>query len=201
MIGKKIMMHGVGLGIRALSVTDIPFIVNYWLQSSPEDLVRMGVDSQRIPTASQFEEGLRSLLGQDGQETKTSYRIWLVDGLPIGFSSLKNIQYEQSGEMHLHIWNSSFIGKGYGPILFCLSAQSFYDTFKLKAIKCEPRASNPFPNRMLQKIGFPFVGSRVGASSELSLSCELNQYNITLDAASRYLQSAGIDGVNPGMSA
>ena len=201
MIDRKIMMHGVGLAVRALSVTDIPFIVNYWLQSSPENLVRMGVDSQKIPTASQFEQGLRSLLGPDGQETKTSYRIWLVDDVPIGFSSLKNIQFEESGEMHLHIWDASFIGKGYGAILFCLSAKSFYDTFKLKAIKCEPRASNPFPNRMLQKIGFPFVGSRVGASSELSLSCELNQYTISLDTASRYLQSAGIDGVNSGMSA
>lgn len=201
MSDKKLIMHGVSLSLRALRLNDIPLIANYWLQSTPEDLVRMGVDKLKIPTASQFEEGLRSLLEQDNQEAKTSYRIWHVDDLPIGFSSLKNIQYEQRGEMHLHIWNSSFIGRGYGPILFCLSAQSFYDTFKLKAIKCEPRASNPFPNRMLQKIGFPFVGSRVGASSELSLSCELNQYNITLDAASRYLQSAGIDGVNPGMSA
>src|SRR5690606_38061493 len=201
MTAKRILVDGVGLSIRALSVADIPFIVNYWLQSSPENLVRMGVDTLKIPTASQFEEGLRSLLEQDNQEAKTSYRIWHVDDLPIGFSSLKNIQYEQRGEMHLHIWNSSFIGRGYGPILFCLSAQSFYDTFKLKAIKCEPRASNPFPNRMLQKIGFPFVGSRVGASSELSLSCELNQYTISLDTASRYLQSAGIDGVNSGMSA
>src|SRR5690606_26784768 len=136
MIDKKVMMRGVSLAIRALSVTDIPFIVNYWLQSTPEDLIRMGVDRVKIPTASQFEEGLRGLLEQDGQETKTSYRIWLVDDVPIGFSSLKNIQFEENGEMHLHIWDASFIGKGYGAILFCLSAQSFYDTFKLKAIKC-----------------------------------------------------------------
>lgn len=190
MTAKRILMNGVGLSVRALSLNDIPLIVNYWLKSSPEDLVRMGVDKLKIPTASQFEEALRSLLEQDNQEARTSYRIWLVDGLPIGFSSLKNIQYEKSGEMHLHIWNTSFIGKGYGPILFCLSAQSFYDAFKLKAIKCEPRASNSLPNKMLQKVGFPLVETRTAASSELSLVCELNQYNIRLDVASGYLQSA-----------
>lgn len=187
---KRILVDGVGLSVRALSVTDIPFIVNYWLQSSPENLIRMGVDNQKIPTASQFEQGLRSLLEQDGHETKTSYRIWLVDDLPIGFSSLKNIQFEESGEMHLHIWDASFIGKGYGGILFCLSAQSFYEAFKLKAIKCEPRASNPLPNKMLRKVGFPLVETRIAASSELSLVCELNQYNIRLDVASEYLQGA-----------
>lgn len=188
MTAKKIL-NGVGLSVRALSLDDIPLIVNYWLQSSPENLVRMGVDKLKIPTASQFEKGLRSLLEQDSQEARTSYRIWLVDGLPIGFSSLKNIQYEQSGEMHLHIWDASFTGKGYGPVLFCLSAQSFYEAFKLKAIKCEPRASNPLPNKMLQKVGFPLVETRIAASSELSLVCELNQYNIRLDVACGYLQS------------
>jgi len=120
MTAKRILVDGVGLSVRALSLSDIPLIVNYWLQSTPEDLIRMGVDRVKIPTASQFEEGLRGLLEQDGQETKTSYRIWLVDDVPSGFSSLKNIQLEEHGELHLQICDASIRGKGYCAILYCL---------------------------------------------------------------------------------
>jgi hypothetical protein len=62
--------------------------------------------------------------------------------------------------MHLHIWNTERRGKGIGGRLFCLSAIDFFERFEVREIVCEPGASNPYPNRMLQKIGFPLTGSR-----------------------------------------
>jgi len=41
-------------------------------------------------------------------------------------------------------------------------------------------------NRLLKRIGFPLVLTHVGASSELSLVCELNRYEILRDVAERY---------------
>ena len=112
-----------------------------------------------------------------------------VGRIPIGFSSLKNIVQGKTGAIHLRIWDSSFTGKGYGAVLFCMSAMGFYAMFNLESIKCEHRASNPLPNRMFQKLGFPLVKTYVGASSELSLPCELNRYAITRDIAEQYLES------------
>ena len=186
------MTRDIDFAVRPLELSDIPHIVNYWLESSPEALVRMGADASKMPPVEQFEISLKSTLGHANQDAKVAYQIWLVNGISIGFSSLKNIQFGESGEMHLHMWNSSFRGKGYGAILFCLSAMNFYKEFRLKTIKCEPIASNPMPNRMFHKIGFPLVDTRIGASSELSLICELNQYNIALNVAAQYLQNMGL---------
>ena len=192
MIERELLTRDIDFAVRPLELSDIPHIVNYWLESSPEDLIRMGADALKMPTAEQFEISLKSTLEHANQDAKVSYLIWLVSGMPIGFSSLKNIQFGESGEMHLHMWDSSFRGKGYGAILFCLSAMSFYKEFKLKAIKCEPMVSNPLPNRMFHKIGFPLVETRTGTSSELSLICELNHYSITLNVAAQYLRNTGL---------
>lgn len=185
------MTHNIDFEVRALQLSDIPNIVKYWLGASPEDLARMGADVSKLPTAEQFEIGLRSVVGQASQRANTSYLIWLINRIPIGFSSLKNIQFGESGEMHLHMWDTSFRGKGYGRTLFCLSALSFYKEFRLNKITCEPRASNQLPNRMFSKIGFPIISTRIGASSELSLICELNQYAITKNIALQYLKEIG----------
>jgi RimJ/RimL family protein N-acetyltransferase len=127
-------------------------------------------------------------LARPEAERKGFALIWEIDGEPIGFSSLKNIERGKRGEMHLHMWKAAARGKGYGGKLFCLSALDFYERFALQEIVCEPKASNPMPNGMLRKVGFPLVKTYTGASSELSLVCELNSYLVTKEIAARYAQ-------------
>lgn len=86
------------------------------------------------------------------------------------------------------LWAAPMRGQGYGATLFCQSALEFYQLFQLKEIVCEPRAANPLPNRMLQKIGFPLLRTHVAASSELSEVCELNCYEISKDLARAWLE-------------
>ena len=114
---------------------------------------------------------------------------WCIDGKAIGHSSLKDIVLGEVGNMHLHMWRADLRGKSYGPPLFCMSALDFYERFNLKRIICEPKADNPMANRMLKKIGFPLVLTHVAASSEISVVCELNRYEILRDVAERYLHS------------
>ncbi len=178
------------LSVRRLQPEDIPPIVHYWLSASDAHLEKMGSDKTKLPNAAQFQADLQHIYETPDEQAKTFYSIWLVNGQAIGFSSLKNISFGKTGEMHLHIWNGDFQGKGYGGRLFCLSVVDFYQRFKLKQLKCEPRASNPLPNRMLQKIGFPLMTSFVGASSEISLVVELNRYDLPLNIAEKYLENA-----------
>jgi RimJ/RimL family protein N-acetyltransferase len=175
------------LSVRPLELADISYIVNYWTTASVEFLNSMGADPAKMPSAAQFEKNLKQVCAANNREKKADYLIWLVDGNAVGFSSLKNIAFGESGEMHLHIWDSSLRGKGYGAILFSLAAVDFYRRFELKKIKCEPSAANPLPNKMLQKIGFPCVRKWIGASSELSQVCELSEYDIRRDVAEKYL--------------
>ena len=122
-------------------------------------------------------------------EAPTAYSIWLADGEPIGYSSLKNIRRGQRAEIHLHVWSTAFRGRGLGDRLFALSALGFYERFALRQIVCEPSAGNRMPNRMLQKAGYPLLGTRVGASSELSRICLLNTYDVRREIAQRRARS------------
>ena len=67
----------------------------------------------------------------------------------------------------------------------------FVERFQLKRIICEPKADNAPPNRLLQRIGFPLISTRVGRSSELSRVCKLNRYDIVREIAEDYLSLRG----------
>lgn len=178
------------LSVRALDLKDIPHIVSYWTTASQDFLERMGADANKVLPSEQLTSNLRKLYETPEREAKTFYMIWQVNDEAIGYSCLKNISYGKSGEMHLHMWNADFRGKGYGGRLFCLSALEFFRRFELKQIHCEPRSSNPFPNGMMRKVGFPLIKTHVAASSELSLVCELNRYDIRREIAESYLSSS-----------
>jgi hypothetical protein len=89
------------------------------------------------------------------------------------------------------MWRADLRGKGHDAYLFCLAAVDFYERFKLKRIVCEPKADNPPPNRLLQRIGFPLISTRIGRSSELSVICKLNTYEIMCHIAEDFLRTHG----------
>ena len=116
---------------------------------------------------------------------------WCVNGEAIGHSSLKDIVPGDSGSIHLHMWRADLRGKGHGSHLFCLAVIDFYKRFKLRRMICEPKADNLVANRLLRRIGFPFIFTRVGKSSELSGVCKLNRYDCTRDC--RRLSNMDVD--------
>ena len=175
------------LSVRPLGTEDFDGFISYFTQPSKRDAERMGLDIRRVPSAAQLRSDLNAMIC--APQTSSFVLAWCVDAKAIGHSSLKNIVPGDSGNMHLHMWRSDLRGKGYGPCLFCLSALDFYDRFSLKRIICEPKADNPAANRLLQKIGFPLTLTHVAASSEISIVCELNRYEILRDVAERYLSS------------
>jgi RimJ/RimL family protein N-acetyltransferase len=172
------------LRVRPLAPADLPAIVRYWTTAEAADLERMGVDTAKLPTAEALTAALMALCAP-AVEHRTAYSVWLVGGEPIGYSSLKNIDRGERADIHLHVWNAGFRGRGFGARLFARSALYFYDRFALRRIVCEPSAANPMPNRMLQKAGYPLLGTRLGASSELSRVCLLNIYDIRREIAAQ----------------
>jgi RimJ/RimL family protein N-acetyltransferase len=173
------------LSVRPLEAADFGAFISYFTRPSQTDAERMGLDVDRVPSAAQMRSELNAMV--HAPQISSFVLAWCVDGTAIGHSSLKNIIIGDSGNMHLHMWRADLRGKGYGARLFCLSALDFYERFNLKRIICEPKADNPLANRMLKKIGFPLILTHVAASSEISVVCELNRYDIRRDTAEGYL--------------
>lgn len=177
------------LSVRPLAEEDFDAFINYWHELSPADVERMGVAIDRMPSRAQMRTDLQRTAPID--RARTFVLAWCVNGEAIGHSSLKDIVLGDFGNIHLHMWRADLRGKGYGPHLFCLAILDFYERFKLRRMICEPKADNPAPNRVLQRIGFPLVSTRISASSELSTICKLNRYQIIRKVAENYLRAAG----------
>jgi RimJ/RimL family protein N-acetyltransferase len=177
------------LTVRPLATEDLDGFITYFTQPSKADAERMGLDLNRVPSAAELRSDLEAMIAAPIDRLSSFVLAWCVDGKAIGHSSLKEIIPGNFGSMHLHMWRADLRGKGYGPRLFCLSAVDFYERFRLKRIICEPKADNPMANRMLKRIGFPLILTHVAASSEISVVCELNRYEILRNVAERYLHS------------
>jgi RimJ/RimL family protein N-acetyltransferase len=175
------------LTVRPLANKDFGGYITYFTQASKDDAERMGLAIDRVPSAARLRSDLENMIATPVARLRSFVLAWCVDGETIGHSSLKDIVPGEVGSIHLHMWRADLRGRGYGPRLFCLSALHFYQRFDLKRIICEPKADNPMANRMLQRIGLPLVLTHVAASSELSVVCELNRYEILRDVAERYL--------------
>lgn len=175
------------LSVRALAAEDFDAFINYWLGLSQAEIERLGVAIDRLPLADRMRCELEAMLAVPANNIRSFVLAWCIDGEAIGHSSLKDIVAGDSGSIHLHMWRPDLRGRGHGPHLFCLAAVDFYERFKLKRIICEPKADNVAPNRLLQRVGFPLVSTRIGRSSELSTICKLNRYDIPREIAEAYL--------------
>jgi RimJ/RimL family protein N-acetyltransferase len=175
------------LTVRPLATEDFDGYIAYFTQPSKADAERMGLATDRVPSATRLRSDLEAMITTPVDRLRSFVLAWCLDGKTIGHSSLKDIVPGDFGSIHLHMWRADLRGKGYGPRLFCLSALDFYERFNLKRIICEPKADNPMANRVLKKIGFPLVLTHLAASSELSVVCELHRYEILRDIAEQYL--------------
>jgi ribosomal-protein-alanine N-acetyltransferase len=179
----------MNLSVRPLAAEDFDGFINYWHGLSPAEVERMGVAIDRLPSPARMRSELDAMLSAQNDSVRGFVLAWCIDGQSIGHSSLKDIVPGDFGNIHLHMWRADLRGKGHGPRLFCLAAIDFYERFKLKRMICEPKTDNPSPNRLLQKIGFPLISTRIGASSELSTTCKLNRYDILRGIAVDYLHT------------
>lgn len=176
-----------GATTRPLTPTDIPHIVSYFTTLSPEDSNRMGINTSALPTPDQLRSSFLSQIDQPAATATSGIQIWDLNGKPVGMNTIKNMTIGDTGFMHLHMWAENLRGQGYGAQFFCMAALRFYEQFHLKQIFCEPKSSNPAPNRMLGKIGFPLVLTHVAQSSTISDICELNRYQIEPSICLNYL--------------
>jgi RimJ/RimL family protein N-acetyltransferase len=175
------------LSVRPLTAEDFDGFINYWLGLSEAEIERLGVAIDRLPSAAQMRSDLEAMVAAPDNRVRSFVLAWCINGEAIGHSSLKDIVPGDSGSIHLHMWRAGLRGKGHGPHLFWLAVIDLYERFKLKRIICEPKADNQPPNRLLQRIGFPLILTRVGRSSELGSICKLNRYDIMREIVDTYL--------------
>lgn len=145
------------LSVREITAEDIVLIADYWYTATPEHLLAIGVDINKMSERADFEKMLEAQVALPYNQKKTFALIWEADGVPVGHCNLNPVQYGEEAFMHLHIWNKTERLQGMGSAFVQMSIPYFFKSMNLKRLFCQPNAQNEAPNRTLQKTGFKFV--------------------------------------------
>ncbi|MFD2823875.1 GNAT family N-acetyltransferase [Lacinutrix iliipiscaria] len=161
--------------VREATLDDIPLIVDYWIKSSDQHLVNMGVDLKKMPNKDDLTEALTSAVS-----TKKSYAlIWEFQNEAIGHTNANNIIVGDSAFMHIHLWNNHKRQKGLGTEFIKKSLPLYFHNLQLKTLYCEPYAFNDAPNKTLKRIGFKFEKTHTTIPGSINFEQEVNRWKIT----------------------
>lgn len=169
------------LAVREITEQDIDPLLSYWLDATPDFLISLGVDINKIPQKEEFREMLRAQLSQSYEEKKAYAIIWLIDNNAVGHSNVNKIVFGQEAYMHLHLWKSEVRKKGMGTDLVKMTLPYFFENLKLEALYCEPYALNPAPNNTLKKVGFDFVYNYITTPGWINFEQPVNRWQMSYE--------------------
>lgn len=175
------------IGTREMQKSDIPLVVNYFLNASEEELRIMGAESSKLPSFSNWTTRLEQELALPIPEKTYYYIIWLKNNLPIGHSNINEIKLGEEAYMHLHLWASDLRQKGLGNELMKLTIHEYFKLFALKRLYCQPKSDNPAPNKTLRKLGFDYIESIDCRPGWINFYQTVNKYVLTLEKAETLL--------------
>jgi RimJ/RimL family protein N-acetyltransferase len=147
--------------VRPIEYKDINALADYWLNSSDEHLIGMGVDLSKLPNRENLISMLNSQLNTPIEQKKSFALIWLLNGKAIGHCNVNQIEYNKQAFMHLHLWEQETSQKGLGIQIIKLTIPILFEALKLQHLFCEPYDLNPAPNKTLERIGFTFIKEHV----------------------------------------
>lgn len=161
------------LVVRDLTLEEIDMPIDYFLEASNSDLIRMGVDQGRLPGKADWQQRFEGDLALPIRQRERHVVVWERDAVPVGFSTTNKIVFGVEAYMHLHILDPGNRRRGMGAEFVKLSAQRFFALFDLERLYCEPNAFNVAPHRTVQSAGFRFV------STQETLPGDINYFQTT----------------------
>jgi len=157
----------------------IPYITRYWTRPDASFWEGMGLDCTKIPSVEKMTADFRAMAQTPDRQKKVCSLVWEVNGVPVGYTTLKRIEFGVRADVHLHMWTPELRGRGYGVVFMRLALREFFRRFQLPFILCEPLATNPAPNAVMRKLGATYLGVVTTTPSELCTEVEAARYKIT----------------------
>lgn len=166
----------MNLKVRKMTVSEIPLMVDYFLESSTEFLKGMGADKRKLPARENWIGKLEKDFLKPNKEKEFFYLVWLINEEAVGHSNINKIDYGNTATMHLHLWHSVKRKRGLGVEFLKMTIPIYFREFELKALFCEPKAENEAPNKVLRKTGFRFVKSYETIPGWINFKQKVNRY-------------------------
>ena len=170
------------ISVREMKENDIEQIVEYFADATPEYLIGMGADPNKIPSKEKWIGILQKEFKKDNKEKEFYYIIWQIGEKSIGHSNINKIIFAKEAYMHLHIWGKENRHKGIGLQLIKETIPFYFRNFNLQELYCEPYSLNPAANNTLVKVGFEFIKEYETTPGWINLHQKVKRYILTKDS-------------------
>jgi hypothetical protein len=149
MFGSVKTANGIA-GLRDLTPTDVPAIIDYWLLSPDEHLDFMGVDRQLLGSKEDIRARFLSAI-RTGDPSQSHIALGItLDERVVGYSLL-NRYSEDVNYSHWHIIKSELRGVGISTALYPHRVNAYFDLAPMRQLIHQTRTRNVGVNRMLDK--------------------------------------------------
>jgi RimJ/RimL family protein N-acetyltransferase len=169
------------ISVREMKENDIEQIVEYFSKATPEFLLGMGVDPNKLPSKKKWIGILQRDLRKKNNEKENYYIIWQIGEQSIGHSKINKIKFAKEAYMHLHLWRKDNRQRGIGLQLLKETLPFYFRNFKLQELICEPYSLNPAANKTLVKVGFEFIKEYEATPGWINFHQKVNRYVMTKD--------------------
>jgi RimJ/RimL family protein N-acetyltransferase len=175
------MLTKSGILVREINEGDLPSQDAYFENATDEYLLRLGVNPDAIRGFKRDYSAFRAVQAPPLHERKIYGFAFEKEGVLIGSSTLKEIQFGKSAEIHGHIYDETLRGTGLVSSFLPEFLKHVFDLFELEVLIAEPSAQNPAPNRLLQKLGLSIQRSYQSPAQGILLARTANRYELTRD--------------------
>ncbi len=100
-------MNPESLSIKLLDISDIPAVLNYWMNASSEYLESMGADIEKMPSEQDFKKMLLKQLDTPLEQKSGLATIWMIDGKRVGHCNVNQLEFGK--ELRWHQGIHSFV--------------------------------------------------------------------------------------------
>jgi RimJ/RimL family protein N-acetyltransferase len=174
----EIDLQGEVIRLRDLQEEDIPALVSYWADSSPEYIRSIGADPRKVPSRDQLQTTYRSALPENGPGRS---RIVLIaesiKGNLIGYTNL-SIKSAEESYAHVHILDPAYRSRGVAQALFPRAMRQFFRLVPIRKILMQTSPENQRVNRFLQAVGLTPERVHIENPDGMARPGEFNVYTL-----------------------
>jgi RimJ/RimL family protein N-acetyltransferase len=178
MIHVEVEIQGTVIRLRDLQEEDIPALVSYWADSSPEYIRSIGADPGKIPPRDELLAGYRSALPENSPGRR---RIVLIgeslDGKLIGYTNLVIVSADES-YAHVHILDRAYRARGIGQAMFPHVLRQFFRLTEVRKISMQTSTENKRVNRFLQAVGLTPARAHIADPDGMARPGKFNVYTL-----------------------
>lgn len=175
---KDFMNEKEQMSAREMEEKDMASVVDYFLDTSKEQLAIDGIDELKIPNEEQLIDNLQQCLDSENKKKEQFNLLFERNGKTYGHCHLERVSKNKTAYFYFFYWQKAFRQVEIIDEWIDQSLSYFFEKHSLKTIYTELIPSDTYRNEVLTRAGFEFVKEHNIVGDSLRFEQTLNLWKL-----------------------